>query len=67
MGNSYGELPQTEQAAGEVLALPIFPELTAVEQEIVVSRIAGFLKPSTDGHAIGEPKFLKYAEPAKSQ
>ncbi len=67
LGNSYGELPQTEQAAGEVLALPIFPELTAVEQEIVVSRIAGFLKPSTDGHAIGGPKFLRYAESAKSQ
>ncbi len=66
LGNSYGELPQTEQAGGEVLALPIFPELTAVEQEIVVSRIAGLLKPSTDGHAIGKPKFLKYAEAAKS-
>ncbi len=55
---SYGELPETERAAGEVLALPIFPELTAKEQEIVVSRIASFLKPSTDGHAISGPKFL---------
>lgn len=64
LDNSYGELPETERAAGEVLALPIFPELTAKEQEIVVSRIAGFLKPSTDGHAIGEPKFLRYADAA---
>lgn len=55
---SYGELPETERAANEVLALPIFPELTAKEQEIVVSKIAGFLKPSTDGHTIGRPKYL---------
>ena len=55
---SYGELPETERAANEVLALPIFPELTAKEQEIVVSKIAGFLKPSTDGHALGGPKYL---------
>ena len=60
LGYSHGDLPETDRAASEVLALPIFPELTAKEQEIVVSRIAGFLNPSKDGHAIGGPKFLKY-------
>ena len=37
-----GDLPQTELAAGQVLSLPIFPELTAAEQEFVVKGIARF-------------------------
>lgn len=37
-----GELPATEQATAEVLALPIFPELTADEQAYVVESIAAF-------------------------
>ncbi|RCS52635.1 DegT/DnrJ/EryC1/StrS family aminotransferase [Bremerella cremea] len=35
-------LPETEKAAEEVLALPIFPELTDAEQRAVVSSIARF-------------------------
>jgi dTDP-4-amino-4,6-dideoxygalactose transaminase len=38
-----GSLPRTERAAAEVLSLPIFPELTAAEQETVVSRLADIL------------------------
>lgn len=42
LGWAQGDLPVTEQAAAETLALPIFPELTAAEQHTVVARIAQF-------------------------
>jgi dTDP-4-amino-4,6-dideoxygalactose transaminase len=40
LGCGVGSLPETERAAREVLSLPIFPELTEVEQSTVVSRLA---------------------------
>lgn len=39
-----GDLPHSERAAREVLALPIFPELTDAEQDYVVDRIYRFYK-----------------------
>jgi len=42
LGYSTGELPESERAAAEVLALPMFPELTEAEQESVVEAIAEF-------------------------
>jgi dTDP-4-amino-4,6-dideoxygalactose transaminase len=42
LGYSTGDLPVSEKAAREVLALPIYPELRQKEQAYVVSCIAGF-------------------------
>jgi dTDP-4-amino-4,6-dideoxygalactose transaminase len=42
LGYGAGDLPQSERAAAEVLALPMFPELTEAEQESVVEGIAEF-------------------------
>jgi dTDP-4-amino-4,6-dideoxygalactose transaminase len=43
LGYSTGAFPESERAAAEVLALPMFPQLTFEEQEIVVDAIADFL------------------------
>ena len=42
LGYSLGDMPESERAAAETLALPIFPEMTAGQQEYVAETIAGF-------------------------
>ena len=42
LGRREGDLPESERAAQEVLALPMFPELTEDEQRWVVESIAEF-------------------------
>ena len=42
LGYRAGDLPESERAAKEVLALPMFPELREDEQQRVVAAIAEF-------------------------
>jgi dTDP-4-amino-4,6-dideoxygalactose transaminase len=58
LGYKPQDLPETARAAEEVLALPIFPELRAEEQQHVVQRIAAFFAARKGGHGVPPPKFL---------
>ena len=42
LGYKKGDLPVAEEAAGSVLSLPVYPELTADEKDYVVGTIAEF-------------------------
>jgi dTDP-4-amino-4,6-dideoxygalactose transaminase len=42
LGYLEGDLPEAERAAKDVLALPMFPELTEQEQRRVVDSVADF-------------------------
>jgi dTDP-4-amino-4,6-dideoxygalactose transaminase len=44
LGGKEGDLPMAEKAAKEVLALPIYPELTMAQKERVVAVVADFYK-----------------------
>jgi dTDP-4-amino-4,6-dideoxygalactose transaminase len=45
LGYQRGDFPEAERAADEVLALPLYPELTRPQQETVVSTISEFYRP----------------------
>jgi dTDP-4-amino-4,6-dideoxygalactose transaminase len=42
LGYQHGDLPESEKAAQETLAIPIYPELTLDQQEYVVDTFAAF-------------------------
>jgi len=44
LNHRAGDFPESEAAAGEVLALPIFPELTPDQMQYVVDTIAAFFR-----------------------
>ena len=44
LGYRSGSLPETERAAAEVLALPMYPELSSAQQERVVETLARFYR-----------------------
>ena len=44
LGYKEGDFPVAEEAAREVLALPIYPELTSDQQDFIVSSIHSFYK-----------------------
>ncbi len=45
-----GDLPESESASREVLALPIFPEMSVGQQDLVVESIARFYGPAASVH-----------------
>ena len=44
MGHKAGDFPESERAAHETLALPVYPELAPTQQAYVVEQIAAFHK-----------------------
>jgi dTDP-4-amino-4,6-dideoxygalactose transaminase len=44
LGYRPGRLPETERACGEVLSLPVYPELTREQLDCVVETIRGFYR-----------------------
>lgn len=69
LGVRPGSLPETDRAAAETIALPIFPELTPGEQALVVQEIAAFFgaAQADAGHVLAGPKFLKRSGALRSE
>lgn len=57
-----GDFPATESAAGEIVSLPMFPQLTSTEQERVATEIETFAKSQRSSDR-NEFKVLISAEP----
>lgn len=46
LGGKVGDLPQSEVAANETIALPVYPELSQEQQDHVVETVVSFVKQS---------------------
>jgi dTDP-4-amino-4,6-dideoxygalactose transaminase/acetyltransferase-like isoleucine patch superfamily enzyme len=57
-----GDFPVTERVAGEILSLPMFPQLTAQQQARVVEEVAAFLAAVPQKRMEGEENALVSAE-----
>jgi dTDP-4-amino-4,6-dideoxygalactose transaminase len=55
LGYSLGEFPHAERAANEVLSLPMFPELTAEQCEVVARAVKGLAAQSLETNAVATP------------
>ena len=44
LGYKLGDFPQAERTASQVLALPLYPELTQQQQELIVDKILDFYR-----------------------
>jgi dTDP-4-amino-4,6-dideoxygalactose transaminase len=44
LGQREGAFPEAERAANEVLALPIYPELSAAQRAYVAEQVAAFVR-----------------------
>jgi len=66
LGYMPGSLPESERAARETLALPIFPELRELEQRAVVNRIAEYFGVHRSTASVKRPKFLDRRNATKS-
>jgi dTDP-4-amino-4,6-dideoxygalactose transaminase len=67
LGYKAGSLPETERAARETVALPIFPELRVDEQQRVVAQIAAyFAAAAKSGHPLPRPKFLGQSQESRA-
>ena len=51
LGYRRGDFPTAEEAAGTSVALPVYGELTAVQQEAVVAAVAEFVNGSKAAHS----------------
>ena len=44
LGHKAGDFPESERASKEVLALPVFPEMSNDQQDLVVDSIVAFYR-----------------------